>query len=154
MNIFEQTIDRGNLMYRLGLMARHWRQVLDAEFLSAGLTDAMWRPLLHLDFLGDGTRQKDLAASVGIECPSLVRLLDTLVAKGLIERSEDATDRRAKLLRLTSEGREIVVRIRETVKALESEILSPFTDGDIVRLAELIGRLESAVDDARRRGKR
>lgn len=154
MNIFEQTIDRGNLMYRLGLMARHWRQVLDAEFQSAGLTDATWRPLLHLAFLGDGTRQKDLAASVGIEGPSLVRLLDTLVAKGLIERSEDATDRRAKLLRLTSEGREIVERIRETVTALEGELLSPFTDDDIVRLAELIGRLESAVDVARRRGKR
>lgn len=154
MNISEQTIDRGNLMYRLGLLTRRWRQVLDAEFHSAGLTDAMWRPLLHLDLLGDGTRQKDLAASVGIEGPSLVRLLDTLVAKGLIERAEDATDRRAKLLRLTSDGREIVERIRETVTALESEILSPFSDGDIVRLAEFIGRLESAVGDARRREKR
>lgn len=153
MNILGQAINRGNLMYRLGLLARHWRQVLDAEFQSAGLTDATWRPLLHLDILGDGTRQKDLAASVGIEGPSLVRLLDTLVAKGLIERSEDATDRRAKLLRLTSEGRKIVDRIRETVTTLESEILSPFSDGDIVWLANFLGRLESTVSDARRRGK-
>lgn len=154
MSIFDQAIDRGNLMYRLGLLARHWRQVLDAEFQSAGLTDATWRPLLHLDFLGDDTRQKDLAASVGIEGPSLVRLLDTLVAKGLIERSEDAADRRAKLLRLTPEGREMVGRIRETVTALESEILSPFSDGEIARVAEFIERLESTVGDARRRRKR
>lgn len=154
MNMSEQSIDRGNLMYRLGLLTRRWRQVLDAEFQSAGLTDATWRPLLHLDFLGDGTRQKDLAAAVGIEGPSLVRLLDTLVAKGLLERSEDASDRRAKLLSLTPEGRVAVARIRETVTALEDELLSPFSDGEIARVAGFIGRLESTVGDARRRRKR
>ena len=154
MTIYDSTIDRSNLMYRLGLVTRHWRQVLDTEFQSTGLTDATWRPLFHLDLLGDGTRQKDLAAAVGIEGPSLVRLLDTLVAKRLIERLEDATDRRAKLLRLTPEGREIVVRIRETVTALEGELLAPFSDGDIARVAEFIGCLESTVCDARRRGKR
>ncbi len=154
MNRHDSRIDRGNLFYRLGLLTRHWRQVLDTEFQSAGLTDATWRPLLHLNLLGDGTRQKDLAASIGIEGPSLVRLLDTLVAKGLMERSEDVTDRRAKLLRLTPEGREIVARIRETVVSLENELLSPFSDGDIARVAEFIERLESTVSDARRRGKR
>lgn len=154
MNISEQSIDRGNLMYRLGLLTRRWRQVLDAEFQSAGLTDATWRPLLHLDFLGDGTRQKDLAAAVGIEGPSLVRLLDTLVAKGLLERSEDASDRRAKLLSLTPEGRVTVARIRETVMTLEDQLLSPFNDGEIARVAGFIGRLESTVGDARRRRKR
>jgi len=154
MNRHDSRIDRGNLFYRLGLLTRHWRQVLDTEFQSAGLTDATWRPLLHLNLLGDGTRQKDLAASVGIEGPSLVRLLDTLVAKGLMERSEDVTDRRAKLLRLTPEGREIVARIRETVVSLENELLSPFSDGEIARVAEFIERLESTVGGARRRGKR
>ena len=154
MTIFDATIDRNTLMYRLGLLTRHWRQILDTEFQSAGLTDATWRPLLHLDFLGDGTRQKDLAAAVGIEGPSLVRLLDTLVAKGFIERSEDATDRRAKLLRLTPEGREVVTRIRETVTSLENDLLSPFSDDDIARVVEFIGRLESTVGDARRRGRR
>lgn len=148
------TIDRSTLMYRLGLLMRRWRQILDAEFHSTGLTDATWRPLLHLDFLGDGTRQKELAAAVGIEGPSLVRLLDTLVAKGFVERAEDASDRRAKLLRLTSEGRDVVARIRETVTFLENDLLSPFSDDDIARVAKFIGRLESTVDDARRRRKR
>ena len=95
MHIDNSTIDRSTLLYDLGLLTRRWRQVLDAEFQSAGLTDATWRPLLHLHLLGDGVRQKDLAASIGIEGPSLVRLIDTLVMKGLIQRSEDGTDRRA-----------------------------------------------------------
>ena len=68
-------IDSSNMLFRLAVVSRNWRKVLDREVQSAGLTDATWRPLVHLHFLGDGTRQKDLAASVGIEGPSVVRLL-------------------------------------------------------------------------------
>ena len=146
-------IDSSNILFRLARLTRRWRQVLDLEMQSAGLTDATWRPLVHLHHLGDGIRQKDLAASVGIEGPSVVRLLDTLIAKGLIERSEDAGDRRAKLLRLTPEGLQVVSRIQQAVGALESEVLSPFGAGEIAQMAAFVVRLESSVNGVRRRGK-
>lgn len=147
-------ISRSNLLYRLALLTRHWRQVLDSEFQSAGLTDATWRPLWHLQILGDGVRQKALAASIGIEGPSLVRLLDTLVAKGLIQRSEDVTDRRAKQLSLTPEGQVVVARIRTIIASLEDDLLGPFSDGEISRLGQLIQRLEANVRKARKLMKR
>ena len=134
MDIYKTEVNRDNLLFRLAYLTRRWRKVLDAEFQSSGLTDATWRPLLHLNILGNGVRQKDLAASVGIEGPSLVRLIDTLVVKGLIQRSEDSTDRRAKLLCLTPEGQLIVARIKEIVAPLENELLSPFSDSDICPL--------------------
>ena len=148
------TITRSNLLYHLGLLTRRWRQVLDNEFNAAGLTDATWRPLLHLHLLGDGVRQKDLAASVGIEGPSLVRLIDTLVTKGLIQRSEDGSDRRAKQLGLTPEGQLVVARIKEIAAPLEEELLSPFSDRDIARFGQFILSLETTVNDVRRRVKR
>lgn len=154
MNISNTKIDRSNLLYHLGLLTRRWRQVLDNEFNAAGLTDATWRPLLHLHLLGDGVRQKDLAASIGIEGPSLVRLIDTLVIKGLVQRSEDSTDRRAKLLCLTPEGQLIVARIKEIVVPLENELLSPFSDSDIARFGQFILSLESTVNNVRSRVKR
>jgi MarR family transcriptional regulator for hemolysin len=144
----------GNILFRLSHLTRRWRQVLDMEVQSAGLTDATWRPLLHLHLLGDGIRQKDLAASVCIEGPSVVRLLDTLIAKGLIQRSEDAADRRAKLLCLTPEGLLVVTRIQETVLALEGELLSPFSEIETAQMTEYILRLESSVNGVRQRGKR
>jgi MarR family transcriptional regulator, transcriptional regulator for hemolysin len=147
-------IDSSNILFHLARLTRRWRKALDLEVRSAGLTDATWRPLLHLHLLGDGIRQKDLAASVGIEGPSVVRLLDTLIAKGLIERSEDAADRRAKLLRLTPDGLQLVNRIHETVLALESEVLSPFSASEIAQMAEFILRLESSVKGVRLRDKR
>src|SRR5512147_3215499 len=112
MDIYKTKVNRGNLLFRLAYLTRRWRKVLDAEFQSSGLTDATWRPLLHLHILGKNIRQKDLASSLGIEGPSLVRLIDTLVTKGFIERTEDVKDRRAKLLRLTPEGLKLVDRIR------------------------------------------
>jgi MarR family transcriptional regulator for hemolysin len=147
-------IDASNILFRLAVLSRNWRKVLDREVQSAGLTDATWRPLVHLHFLGDGTRQKDLAASVGIEGPSMVRLLDTLVEKGLLARAEDASDRRAKLLNLTLEGRMIVARIQETVSALESDLLSPFSEGEIARVADFVERLETTIAGVRARGRK
>lgn len=154
LQINSKTIDRSNLLFHLSHLTRRWRRILDMEVQAMGLTDATWRPLLHLQILGDGTRQKDLAASVGIEGPSIVRLLDTLIAKGLIQRSEDTTDRRAKLLCLTPGGRLLVARIQETVIALENELLNQFSDNEISQVAGFILRLESTVSDVRRRGKR
>ncbi|MGB9080000.1 MAG: MarR family transcriptional regulator [Desulfuromonadaceae bacterium] len=154
MSVSKPEIHRNNLIYHLGILTRRWRQVLDSEFHAAGLTDATWRPLLHLHILGNGVRQKDLAGSIGIEGPSLVRLLDTLIAKGLIQRSEDVTDRRAKLLCLTPEGQLAVARINETVSSLESKLLSPFSDSEIARFGQFVLSLESIVSDARKQIKR
>ena len=153
MDIYKVKINRSNLLLRLGYLTRRWRKILDAEFRSSGLTDATWRPLLHLHILGEDIRQKDLAASLGIEGPSLVRLIDNLIAKGLIERSEDARDRRAKLLRLTPEGLKLVDHIRKTVTGLEDGIFSLFSDDEVAQFADFVQRLESSVIDARERHK-
>jgi MarR family transcriptional regulator, transcriptional regulator for hemolysin len=147
MHVIKSQISRNNLLFRLAYLTRRWRQVLDNEFQSHGLTDATWRPLLHLHSLGDGVRQKDLAASIGIEGPSLVRLLDTLSTKGLLRRVEDISDRRAKLLFLTPEGQVLVNRIQETVTSLENELFGSFSEGEISRAADFIMRLESAMSN-------
>ncbi|WP_026840269.1 MarR family winged helix-turn-helix transcriptional regulator [Citrifermentans bremense] len=153
MSYSKNIIDKNNLLFHIGLLTRHWRKVLDVEFQNCGLTEATWRPLLHLSHLGDGIRQKDLAASVGIEGPSMVRLVETLIAKGLVDRAEDSTDRRAKLLSLTDKGHSMVARIRETVLFREEQLLNIFTEDEVEQLAGFMERLESAVADARRKGK-
>lgn len=138
-------INRSNLLFRLSLTPRRWRQILDTEIQASGLTDATWRPLLHLHLLGDGTRQKDLAESLGIKGPSLVRLLDALLAKGLVRRIEDDADRRAKLLFLTPEGQSYVKRIQATIRSLENELFGTFSEGEIIQMENFICRLESAM---------
>ena len=97
-----------------------------------GLTEATWRPLVYVRRLGDGVRQKELATALSIEGPSLVRLLDNLERRGLIERREDETDRRARGIHLTRAGRELAVRVAK----VGSEIQAPAA-GRACRSADL-----------------
>ncbi len=68
--------------------------------------EATAHPLLILSRPGrENVRQGVLADEMGLEGPSVVRLIDLLAAEGLVERREDPTDRRAKVLHLTPAGR-------------------------------------------------
>lgn len=60
----------------------------------------------------------DLAAHVGIEGTSLVRLLDQVCEAGLVVRRDDLEDRRAKTLWLTGEGEQFTERIERTIAKL------------------------------------
>ncbi|MBJ6725046.1 MarR family winged helix-turn-helix transcriptional regulator [Geomesophilobacter sediminis] len=148
-----QRIDKTDLLFSMVGLSRRWRQVLDAEFQTSGLTDATWRPLLHLDLLGDGVRQKDLAASLGLEGPSLVRLLGTLVAKGLVARIEDERDRRAKQLSLTDRGRAVVHQIRAVVEELEETLFASFDAAELEQLTRFVARLDASVHQIRGRSR-
>ena len=96
--------------FRVARIARRLRQAVDAELRVLGLTEATWRPLVYVRRLGDGVRQKELATALSIEGPSLVRLLDNLERRGLIERRADESDRRARGIYLTRPGRDLAKR--------------------------------------------
>src|ERR1043165_7588040 len=105
--------------FRVSRIARRLRQAIDAELSSYGLTEATWRPLAYVGRLGEGVRQKELAAALGIEGPSLVRLLDGLERRGFVGGREQAGDRRARGIYLTAPGRELqrrVLRISDSVQ--------------------------------------
>src|SRR4051794_20112205 len=97
--------------FQFAVLARRWRTYLDQALSEAGLTDATWAPLVHLDRSGDGVPQKTLALRIGIDGSTLVRLIDILESRGLVERRTDPTDRRARLLHLTEAGRQAVSAI-------------------------------------------
>jgi MarR family transcriptional regulator for hemolysin len=132
--------------YQLTFVARRWRRELDEALASFGLTDATWRPLVHLGRLGDGARQNDLARSLGIEGPSLVRLLDRLAAAGLLLRREDASDRRAKTLHLTAEGRALVAKLRAVVADACVAMMGDVEEQDYAACMRVFARLAARVE--------
>ena len=101
---------------QLSHTARHWRRAVDRRLQPFGLTEATWLPLVRVARAEKPMRQKDLAASLGLDGSSVVRLLDALEDAGLIERREEDIDRRAKVLVLTRKGRAIVERIEAVAR--------------------------------------
>ncbi|YBV94706.1 MarR family transcriptional regulator (plasmid) [Phyllobacteriaceae bacterium JZ32] len=122
---------------------RQWRRAVDQQLSAHGISEACAAPLLWIGRLGGGVRQVVLANQVGIEGPSLVRLLDQLEAMGLVVRKEDPTDRRAKGLWLTEEGQRLAARMEDMLDGLRGRILRDIDKADL----EAAIRVLQAFDD-------
>ena len=88
----------------LGETARAWRTRLDQRLRPLGLSQAKWLVLLHLNLAKADLTQRELSARLGIEGPSLVRLLDRMEADGWVERRVSPSDRRAKTVHPTAKA--------------------------------------------------
>lgn len=129
--------------FQLVMLARRWRRLLDRELAHSGLTDATWGPLFHLERGGDNISQTELADRIGLDTSSLVRLIDLLEQRGLLERRTDPADRRARRLLLTPRGREKVTQIRESLHRLEMAFLADIDDEQLnrgLKVFDLVGQ--------------
>src|SRR5678815_182961 len=131
-------------------IARRMRQAVDSEMRLIGLTEATWRPLMYLRTLGDGVRQKELATALSIEGPSLVRVLDNLERRGLIERREDESDRRARGIHLTRAGRELAVRAARIGASFQTRLLSGVPGADLETCERVLETLEREMEEPQR----
>jgi MarR family transcriptional regulator, transcriptional regulator for hemolysin len=134
------------------IVARRWRRALDDALAEGGFADASWVALIHLHESGGGICQRDLAARAGLDGSSLVRLLDTLVARGQIERRAKASDRRANLVHLTDEGRAAVTRIRQILRACEVDLSAGIADGEFAAVLGVLDRIADNLDRRAQRG--
>lgn len=132
---------------QFSVLARRWRAYLDQTLADAGLTDATWGPLIHLDRSGDGVPQKTLADRIGIDSSTLVRLIDILETRGLVERRTDAADRRARLLYLTETGRRSVSDIKVALAAAEDQMLADVDDAEIDAVLSAFGKIRRRLDE-------
>lgn len=126
---------------RIAETARRWRQLLDDRLRDTGLSQARWLALLHLHRLGDGISQIALAQSIGIEGASLVRILDDLESRGLVERRIDPKDRRARHLILTPAGAVAMQNVDVIASRLRHELLDGLDDSALHQLQFAIDRI-------------
>ena len=133
--------------FRVARIARRLRQAVDAELRAYGLTDATWRPLAYVGKLGGGVRQKELATALSIEGPTLVRLLDNLERRGLIERREDENDRRARGIYLTPAGHDLAVRVAKVGTEIQMRLLSSVPPQDLEICQRVLAQIEQQLDE-------
>ena len=107
---------------QLAQMSRGWRAELDRRLAGLGLSQARWLVLLHLARFDEAPTQRELAQSVGVEGPTLARLLDSLEAQGLVQRHAVVEDRRAKKIVLSDSARPLIEQIEAIATALRQEL--------------------------------
>ncbi len=85
--------------------------------------------------------QRQLAARLTIDRSDMVKLIDDLVAAGLVERARDVADRRRVTVTVSPAGRALLDRLQADAAAVQEEILAPLNARERARLAALLTRV-------------
>jgi MarR family transcriptional regulator, transcriptional regulator for hemolysin len=126
----------GQLFFRLW-RATHTRS---AQALgSVGLTPPLFA-LLNVIGAREGAIQQELGSALGIDRSTMVALIDQLEDAGLARRRPSATDRRARQVAITPEGRRLLQRARGLIRGVEDEVLAGLTGGERHELMRLLRR--------------
>lgn len=130
----------------LHLAAHGWRTALDRRLRPLGYSRSRWMVLLHVS-LKDGISHRELADRLGIEAPTVVRLIDSMEAEGLISRRASETDRRVKHLHLSPAGRKEVERIRSIAAEVRKEILAGVDKAEIGTTLNVLQKIRTTLEN-------
>jgi DNA-binding MarR family transcriptional regulator len=137
-----------NASLRFGFLihdvSRLRRVVVDRSLKPLGITRSQWWVLAFLS-RRDGMTQTALAADLDLTKVAIGGLLDRIEAAGFVERRADQTDGRARRVHLTRAGAKMVGAIRESVEAVELEILERIPEDALEQAAETLLALKNTL---------
>lgn len=133
--------DQHRFGMQLAHLSRGWRAELDRRLAGLGLSQARWLVLLHLARFETPPTQRELAKSVGVEGPTLARLLDSLESQGLVRRHAVVEDRRAKQISLSESALPLIEQIETIANALRAELFSGVSEQELAIAMAVHGKV-------------
>ncbi|MBO9518711.1 MAG: MarR family transcriptional regulator [Porphyrobacter sp.] len=119
----------------LVVAARRWRKVANDRIKALDQTMVRWETLYLVAYSGEELTQSELARVVGVEGPTMVRILHLLAEEGLLERHQSREDLRVTINRITDKGRQVIADIMSITNQLRSEMLEGI-DGEKLAVAQ------------------
>lgn len=95
----------------------------------------------------ENINQKTLSEKSKKDPTSLLRILDILERKGLVERRADQTDRRASSLFITAKGRNLGKEVAPYIEEQFKEITANITEHDIKIYEQVLITLDSNLSE-------
>jgi DNA-binding MarR family transcriptional regulator len=134
------------LPFRLNRLAAEVSSALSAEYQTRyGLDIPEWRVLATLGFRNDACSAQYIAHCTRTHKSTISRAVTSLMKRQIIERVENADDRREFRLRLTSKGTELYEELIPRLLRREQEILSCLSAPERKALASLLGKIEQGL---------
>jgi DNA-binding MarR family transcriptional regulator len=138
------------------------RLVTMLELLPASLDAQLQRDgsLTHFEFMvlsqlrfapGQTVQSKELAASTNATLPRLSHVVSRLEQRGLVERTPCPGDRRATNVRLTSDGRRVLIRATAGhIAHVRRMVLDRLDRGELEALTTIARKITADLDPADR----
>ena len=93
----------------------------------------------------------DLAEELFVAKSRVTRIMDRMVKRGFVTRSEDAEDRRRCLVHLTPKGIETTERLLSFILSLHREVLKAIPESSRAETLAMLGVLKEAMNSVRTR---
>lgn len=132
--------------FRSALATRRFRARFAERVKSTSQTEARWSALYFLSHAPEGLIQSDLAERMGVQGPTLVRLLDALEAQNFVKRTEAAGDRRAKLVVIQPAGQSIIAEVDAVASDMRDIVFAGVSDQDLATTLRVLDQVVSALE--------
>jgi MarR family transcriptional regulator for hemolysin len=128
------------------VIARRWKARMDERSEALDLTLSRFAVLYGLADSPEGLRQRELADRVSVEGATLVRLIDALVERGLVERRASTVDRRANVITLTEAAAPLVDQFLELERKNEAELLNGIDEDKLRTCVEVLSLVRQRLE--------
>src|SRR5215470_3656212 len=133
--------------FRLNRLAAEVSNALLGEYQQRyGLDIPEWRVLATLGFRNDACSAQYISDCTRTHKSTISRAVTTLLKRKVIERVENAADRREFRLQLTRKGRTLYEELIPRLLGREEEILSCLSKREREVLGALLGKVEQSLE--------
>jgi DNA-binding MarR family transcriptional regulator len=109
-----------------------------------GISTAQYNVLRILRGAGDdGMPTLSIRERLVEEAAGITRLIDKLVAAGLVRRERRSADRRQVLCWITPAGLEVLARLQDGIQKSHREVMGALTDDELQRLMALLEKVRA-----------
>ena len=133
--------------FRLNRLAAEVSSALSVEYQERyGLDIPEWRVLATLGFRNEACSAQYIAHCTRTHKSTISRAVTALMKRQLVERVENADDRREFALRMTRKGKALYEELIPRLLRREQEIMSCLSAQERKDFAALLGKIESSLE--------
>ncbi len=124
-------------LFQLKQRLAYAQRQTDQQF---GLAPVHWH-VLGLLHSGAIETMGDVAAKLCVSKGAATQILDTLVAKQLVQRTPDQHDRRVVRLQLTAQSQQITDHFQQYMTETVADLFAVLSDAELAQLDQLINKI-------------
>lgn len=121
-------------------------KVLESALRPYDLTPGQWNLINQLDRAGE-LSQKELAEKTRKEQATITRYLDTLERKGLIVRNKHKTDRRAHVVSITQEARDLIKEVEPATLVAAQALIEDINQQELDTFVSVLAHLKQNAEE-------
>ncbi|MBK5072972.1 winged helix-turn-helix transcriptional regulator [Budviciaceae bacterium CWB-B4] len=131
----------------LDITNRQWQLAMEKSLSPIQINKPQWLVLSAMDELGNGCNLTQIADFLAMEISTCSRAISWLNHKKYIERIEDKNDKRAKVLHITNQGKEMLYQLDEAAQEVRKKMLVNITQEQYALFQQVLDAIKTQATE-------